>query len=83
MTIPPIMAPCPGGCGVVLPTVLVACSACLTGIPDDLWYRWASADPGTNVTGYLDARKAVREWLKQQAEDRRLDEAHRVIGAVL
>ena len=66
-----------------MPTVLVACSACLVTIPDGLWYRWASADHATNVTGYLDARKAVREWLKQQAEDRRLDEAHRVIGAVL
>ena len=83
MTTPPIMAPCPG-CRVDLPTVLVACTDCLATLPDALRERWAQVDGRhrENLTAYLDARHEVRAWFKRQAEDRRLDEAHRAIGAV-
>lgn len=52
------LRPCPGGCDRSVPAALIACTRCT---PPHLAEALAATDPA-DVTAYLDARAAIRDW---------------------
>jgi hypothetical protein len=59
---------CAGGCGRRIPGDLVSCGVCFQGLPRDLRRAMNRADPFTDATAYLDARRAARTWLSDQPQ---------------
>lgn len=63
---------CPG-CGEDIPATFPCCHTCEARLPEDLRVRLTESDPwGPDVTGFLNVRRDVREWLKAN----RMEEAN-------